>query len=248
MSLAAADSIEPGFNPQNIGGTSLMRPLTHVLSLILAIPTVALAAESHGPGQSGSAIGSASVPINTAVADYHDASCPADHAPRLYATGFGSRDVRLRADEADGTGSTDAQCWLLQSGGRHARTPFDWTTRPIADAAGSAFIDTAHHRLSIESQPTRRDGERISMQTVDADGPAEGASAPQTDNLLRHDHTSEPETDQSLRAEPDKANLIEVTVQSRRPEEPVPQGAFRAVPWALKHPSQAWRIVTPVTN
>ena len=46
----------------------------------------------------------------------------------------------------------------------------------------------------------------------------------------------------------DEAQTAEVTVEGPRPQVPVPDGAFRAVPWALAHPSQAWRIFTPVTD
>jgi hypothetical protein len=46
----------------------------------------------------------------------------------------------------------------------------------------------------------------------------------------------------------DEAQTAEVTVEGPRPRAPVPEGAFRAVPWALTHPSQAWRIFAPVTD
>jgi hypothetical protein len=46
----------------------------------------------------------------------------------------------------------------------------------------------------------------------------------------------------------DEAQTAEVTVEGPRPQVPVPDGAFRAVPWALTHPSQAWRIFAPVTD
>jgi hypothetical protein len=41
----------------------------------------------------------------------------------------------------------------------------------------------------------------------------------------------------------------EVSVDSPRYVEPVPAGgAFVAIPWALLHPLQAWRIFTPITD
>jgi len=46
----------------------------------------------------------------------------------------------------------------------------------------------------------------------------------------------------------DEVQTAEVTVEGPRPQVPVPDGAFRAVPWALTHPSQAWRILAPVTD
>jgi hypothetical protein len=46
----------------------------------------------------------------------------------------------------------------------------------------------------------------------------------------------------------EEAQTAEVTVEGPRSQLPVPDGAFRAVPWALTHPSQAWRIFAPVTD
>lgn len=51
---------------------------------------------------------------------------------------------------------------------------------------------------------------------------------------------------------PDDANTVqaaEVTVKSARYVRPVPGGPgnqFVAIPWAILHPTQAWRIFTPV--
>jgi len=56
-------------------------------------------------------------------------------------------------------------------------------------------------------------------------------------------------------SEVDDVALPEVSVQSPRYEMPAlqdqataPLGAFRAIPWAVEHPSQAWRIFLPSTN
>jgi hypothetical protein len=46
----------------------------------------------------------------------------------------------------------------------------------------------------------------------------------------------------------EEAQTTEVTVEGPRAQAPVPEGAFRAVPWALTHPAQAWRIFAPVTD
>jgi hypothetical protein len=46
----------------------------------------------------------------------------------------------------------------------------------------------------------------------------------------------------------EEAQTTEVTVEGPRAQAPAPDGAFRAVPWALMHPSQAWRIFAPVTD
>ncbi|HTV76938.1 MAG TPA: hypothetical protein VMF03_01680 [Steroidobacteraceae bacterium] len=38
----------------------------------------------------------------------------------------------------------------------------------------------------------------------------------------------------------------EVSVQGNKYLVPVPRGQFLAIPWALMHPDQAWRIFTPI--
>jgi hypothetical protein len=38
----------------------------------------------------------------------------------------------------------------------------------------------------------------------------------------------------------------EVSVQGEKYLMPVPNGQFQAIPWALMHPTQAWRIFTPI--
>jgi hypothetical protein len=40
----------------------------------------------------------------------------------------------------------------------------------------------------------------------------------------------------------------DVRVESEHYRAPVPYGFFRAVPWAIMHPLQAWRIFTPITD
>jgi hypothetical protein len=40
----------------------------------------------------------------------------------------------------------------------------------------------------------------------------------------------------------------EVTVHTQHYVEPVPTGAFSAVPWALLHPLEAWRIIAPISS
>jgi hypothetical protein len=43
-------------------------------------------------------------------------------------------------------------------------------------------------------------------------------------------------------------DVADVRVQSGRAAPDVPRGLFRAIPWAVMHPTQSWRLVTPVTE
>jgi hypothetical protein len=40
----------------------------------------------------------------------------------------------------------------------------------------------------------------------------------------------------------------DVRVQSPRAAPDVPRGMFRAIPWAIMHPTQSWRVLTPLTD
>ena len=40
----------------------------------------------------------------------------------------------------------------------------------------------------------------------------------------------------------------DVRVQSPRATPDVPRGLFRALPWAVMHPTQSWRVLTPITQ
>lgn len=72
---------------------------------------------------------------------------------------------------------------------------------------------------------------------------------------LRLALASPPSQLQTLSERDDTASLPEVSVESAPHQIPAPQdqataplGAFHAIPWAVAHPSQAWRILTPSTN
>jgi len=43
-------------------------------------------------------------------------------------------------------------------------------------------------------------------------------------------------------------DLPDVDVETTRYGVSVPVGFFRALPWAVMHPTQAWRVFTPVTE
>jgi hypothetical protein len=43
-------------------------------------------------------------------------------------------------------------------------------------------------------------------------------------------------------------DLPDVDVETTRYGVAVPVGFFRALPWAVMHPTQAWRVFTPVTE
>lgn len=44
----------------------------------------------------------------------------------------------------------------------------------------------------------------------------------------------------------DQTPTEEVTVKKPHYQQPVPVGQLRAIPWALLHPLQAWRIFAPI--
>jgi hypothetical protein len=46
----------------------------------------------------------------------------------------------------------------------------------------------------------------------------------------------------------DNEDVADVRVQSERAAPDVPRGLFRAIPWAIMHPTQSWRVITPVTE
>ncbi len=63
-------------------------------------------------------------------------------------------------------------------------------------------------------------------------------------------HVLTPEQVQSFLAEADEnaPPPEDVTVDQPHYAEPVPAGAFAALPWALLHPLEAWRIFAPITD
>jgi hypothetical protein len=72
---------------------------------------------------------------------------------------------------------------------------------------------------------------------------------------LRLALVSPPSQLQTFSERDDAASLPELSVESAPRQIPAPQdqataplGAFHAIPWAVAHPSQAWRILTPSTN
>jgi len=61
-------------------------------------------------------------------------------------------------------------------------------------------------------------------------------------------HVLSSEQIQTLLAERDEDQIQSVDVESDRASDPVPQGQLRAVPWALMHPLQAWKVFAPITD
>lgn len=53
---------------------------------------------------------------------------------------------------------------------------------------------------------------------------------------------------EALETEPDPSEEANVEVDSTRYHVPVPRGFLQALPWAVMHPLQAWRVLTPVTE
>ena len=80
------------------------------------------------------------------------------------------------------------------------------------------------------------------------------STRPSADSL-RLALASPPSQVQTLSERDDTVSLPEVRVESAPHPIPAPQdqaaaplGAFHAIPWAVAHPSQAWRILTPSTT
>ncbi len=65
--------------------------------------------------------------------------------------------------------------------------------------------------------------------------PLELVFTPQQIEDLTADHDDEPE-------------MEDVTVKKPAYRAPIPVGTFRALPWALMHPLQAWKILMPITD
>jgi hypothetical protein len=51
---------------------------------------------------------------------------------------------------------------------------------------------------------------------------------------------------QSMLADNDELPGDSIDIQGDRVTSDVPVGQLRAVPWAIMHPLQAWRVLTPV--
>ena len=90
------------------------------------------------------------------------------------------------------------------------------------------------------------------LQVVRADPPAPPAahaaprldlSAPPLEHVLSRSQIATLTADHDDDPAPE-----EVTVESPHYREPVPLGQLRALPWALMHPTQAWRILMPITD
>ncbi len=58
-----------------------------------------------------------------------------------------------------------------------------------------------------------------------------------------------PQQIQDLTADHEDESVMEdVTVKKPVYHAPIPVGTFRALPWALMHPLQAWKILMPITD
>jgi hypothetical protein len=115
-----------------------------------------------------------------------------------------------------------------------------WSAAALADggpqpAAGAA---PAHAQRPNPSPPTSHAvAHAAARQPLDL-------TAPPVNHVLT------PEQVQSFIAETDEDTSPpdSVTVKQERYVDPVPSGAFSALPWALLHPLEAWRIFTPITD
>jgi hypothetical protein len=113
----------------------------------------------------------------------------------------------------------------------HTASADDPPPKPTADAARSAS--------SAAKPKAVGDKRAVAQRPLDLDAPP-------------INHVLTPQQVRTFVEEPqdqdDGAPADDVTVASPHYLEPVPNGAFGALPWALMHPLQAWRIFTPITN
>lgn len=121
------------------------------------------------------------------------------------------------------------------------------TATPAASVSSSASSTAAQH-----AAPSAASSRSLSPARSDSAVPGpKSAPARQLDLAAPPiEHVMTPEAVQSLIAdrEADEQDAEDVMVESPHYESPVPTGTFRALPWALMHPLEAWRIVTPITD
>ncbi|MGB6452504.1 MAG: hypothetical protein WBE92_17270 [Steroidobacteraceae bacterium] len=94
-------------------------------------------------------------------------------------------------------------------------------------AAGSALA------LADDKQPAASNGAKPALNLDPP--PIELVFTPQQIQDLTADHD-------------DDAPMEDVTIKKPVYETPIPLGTFRALPWALMHPLQAWKILMPITD
>jgi hypothetical protein len=108
--------------------------------------------------------------------------------------------------------------------------------KAAAPAAKSA--SDAQRPAAVADKPTAVVGKSAAQRPLDLTAPpVERVLTPQEMRSFVEEPTQE-----------EDAPPEDVTVTGPHYLEPVPNGAFGAVPWALMHPLQAWRIFTPITN
>jgi hypothetical protein len=67
-------------------------------------------------------------------------------------------------------------------------------------------------------------------------------SAPPINHVLSNEQV------QAIVTEREEEAVDSVNVTTEAPQDEVPQGQLRALPWAVMHPLQAWRIFVPITD
>jgi hypothetical protein len=76
--------------------------------------------------------------------------------------------------------------------------------------------------------------------------PASSRSAPLDLRAPPITHVLTPAELENLTIDREEEPAPDVAVETNRYHVPVPVGFFRALPWAVMHPTQAWRVLTPV--
>jgi hypothetical protein len=114
--------------------------------------------------------------------------------------------------------------------------------RPLGELAGVGLL-----ALGGTLALTERSAAATPQPAASASAPAPGAR--QLDLTLPPlKMVFTPQQLQALTAPTDDSDMQDVTVRDVPYQIPVPIGTFRALGWALLHPLDAWRIITPVTS
>jgi hypothetical protein len=121
---------------------------------------------------------------------------------------------------------------------------------PKAAAAADSSASAAKPAATAQAAATAAQATTTAAQVTTAAQKSAAGQRPLDLTAPPVDRVLTPEQVRSFVTEPqdEGATPDDVTVESPHYLEPVPNGAFSALPWALMHPLQAWRIFAPITD
>jgi hypothetical protein len=118
----------------------------------------------------------------------------------------------------------------------------------LAGAAGiAAWAEDPPPSQTPAQTAQSRPADPSATRVASADQPAASRkpldlSAPPINHVLSNEQM------QAMTTEHEEEPVDSVSVTTDAPDIDVPQGQLRALPWAVMHPLQAWRIFTPITD